>query len=242
LSKPAANTKHSYRMKELCELTGLTRQAIHYYVQQGLLPPGKKTGRNMAYYNDAHVERLRLIQKLQHERFLPLKAIKAILDDETGGFEPDQRQLLREVKDRLAGSPLSKPELTHTLDAATVCERHGVDPDELQRMAELHLLSVVDDGSGPRISADDEWLVEQWGNVRRLGFTNELGFGVDDLAIYEQAVSGVFDYEKSRMLERMTHLPPDRVAEMVEQIMPLIHQFMVRFHTAHIRNFFAAME
>ena len=27
-----------YRMKDLCEATGLPRQAIHFYIQQGLLP------------------------------------------------------------------------------------------------------------------------------------------------------------------------------------------------------------
>ena len=39
-----------YRMKDLCEASGLPRQAIHFYIQQGLLPPGQKTGRNMAWY------------------------------------------------------------------------------------------------------------------------------------------------------------------------------------------------
>jgi DNA-binding transcriptional MerR regulator len=63
-----------YRMKDLCEATGLPRQAIHFYIQQELLPPGRKTGRNMAWYTDEHIERLHLIKKLQHEQFLPLKA------------------------------------------------------------------------------------------------------------------------------------------------------------------------
>lgn len=68
---PAAESK--YRMREL---SGLPRQAIHFYIQQGLLPEGEKTGRNMAYYSAQHVERLKIIRKLQQERFLPLKAIR----------------------------------------------------------------------------------------------------------------------------------------------------------------------
>ena len=32
-----------YRMKDLCEATGLQRQAIHYYIKKGLLPSGHKT-------------------------------------------------------------------------------------------------------------------------------------------------------------------------------------------------------
>ena len=57
-----------FKMKDLCERTGLERQVIHFYIQQGLLPEGKKTGRNMAYYGEQHVERVKLIRKLQHER------------------------------------------------------------------------------------------------------------------------------------------------------------------------------
>ena len=80
-----------YKMKDLCERTGLGRQAIHFYIQRGLLPPGHKTGHNMAYYSEVHLERIQLIRKLQHERFLPLDAIKAILDEQelsAGGCPP----------------------------------------------------------------------------------------------------------------------------------------------------------
>ena len=46
----------AYRMKDLCELTGLPRQVIHFYIQQGLVPEGHKTGPNMAYYGEEHLE------------------------------------------------------------------------------------------------------------------------------------------------------------------------------------------
>ncbi|MEM6956901.1 MAG: MerR family transcriptional regulator, partial [Myxococcota bacterium] len=62
------------RMRDLCKASGLERQAIHFYIQQGLLPPGIKTGRNTAVYSSEHVERLHLIRQLKEERFLPLKA------------------------------------------------------------------------------------------------------------------------------------------------------------------------
>ena len=34
-----------YRMGELCTLTGLPRQVIHFYIHEGLLPEGTKTGK-----------------------------------------------------------------------------------------------------------------------------------------------------------------------------------------------------
>ncbi len=51
-----------FRMRDLVEQTGLTRETIHYYLSEGLLPPAIKTGRNTALYTEQHLERLRKIQ------------------------------------------------------------------------------------------------------------------------------------------------------------------------------------
>ena len=80
MAAPSIPSSPTYRMRDLCALTGLSRQAIHFYIQQGLLPPGHKTGRNTAFYGPEHVERVNVIRRLQHELFLPLKAIRALLD------------------------------------------------------------------------------------------------------------------------------------------------------------------
>ena len=66
-------------MRDLCARTGLSRQAIHFYVAQGLVEAPKKTGRTMGYYTEAHVERILLVRRLQEEHFLPLKAIRAMI-------------------------------------------------------------------------------------------------------------------------------------------------------------------
>src|SRR5688572_29910951 len=87
-SRTAGKRGFAYKMKDLVVASGLPRQAIHFYVKEGLLPPGKKTGRNTALYSEEHLTRLALIKKLKHERFLPLKAIKAVLDGRESGFTP----------------------------------------------------------------------------------------------------------------------------------------------------------
>ncbi len=233
---------HPYRMKDLSELTGLSRQAIHFYIQQGLVPPGHKTGRNMAYYDEEHVERLQLIRRLQHERFLPLKAIRAILEDETGSFDRSQRQLLLDVRDRLAASTLRADDGHGTVDASTVAVRAGVTMDELRQLAELGVLALIDDGGPLRIPESDAWIVDHWGRMRDAGLSRELGFGPADLAIYEHAMSTLFTAEKTLLLERVADLPADQVASMIERVLPLIHSFLARYHTAQVRNFFAAMD
>ena len=67
------------RMAELSRRSGVSRETIHFYLREGLLPPPRKVGRNMAWYDDSHVETLALIKRLQHEKFLPLSVIKKVL-------------------------------------------------------------------------------------------------------------------------------------------------------------------
>ena len=231
-----------YRMKDLCELTGLSRQAIHFYIQQGLLPPGEKSGRNMAWYSPEHVERLQTIRRLQHEQFLPLKAIKAVLDGETGGFEPVQRDLLRGVKQRLSGPVGAAPD-NRRIDARNIAARAKVSEEELRELGEAGVLPVVETDDGAlEIRAEDAWILEQWGRMRAAGFTRELGFEVTDLALYVEAVNTMFEQERALLLSRLSHLSPDRVASMIDGVLPLLNDFVTRYHTAQIRDFFAAMD
>lgn len=238
----AAVAPERYRMKDLCELTGLSRQAIHFYIQQGLLPPGEKSGRNMAWYGPEHVDRLQTIRRLQHEQFLPLKAIKAVLDGETGGFEPVQRDLLRDVKHRLSG-PVGAPPDNRRVDARAVADSAGISPEELREMADAGVLAVVESDTGAlEVRAEDAWIIEQWGRIRAAGFTAELGFEVADLMIYVEAVNHMFEQERALLLARMSHLSPEVVARMIDGVLPVLNDFLTRYHNGQIRDFFAAMD
>ncbi|HSL34194.1 MAG TPA: MerR family transcriptional regulator [Candidatus Limnocylindrales bacterium] len=72
-----------YSLTELAGLAGVTPRTVRYYVAQGLLPSPGTSGPG-AKYDDGHLDRLRLIRKLQREH-LPLAEIRqrlAGLDDE----------------------------------------------------------------------------------------------------------------------------------------------------------------
>lgn len=231
-----------YRMKDLCEKTGLPRQVVHFYIQQGLVPEGHKTGRNMAYYGEEHVERILLVRKLQHERFLPLKAIRALLEQREEAFTAAQRTQLRDIQAYLGPALRPREGRPATIDARAVLDRLGLDQDDLDGMVEIGLLATVtgDDGRA-LISDDDTWLLEHWAEVRRAGLTRELGFTTRDLAPYEAAIASMLQYETQMVASRAAHLPPERVAAMLERAMPLIHTFLARYHTARARDFFAML-
>jgi DNA-binding transcriptional MerR regulator len=227
-------------MKDVCDLTGLPRQAIHFYIQQGLVPAGRKTGRNMAYYGDIHVERLELVRKLQHERFLPLKAIRALLDDQDQAFSPTQREFLVGVKSHLARAYPGRASRPETVDALELLDRLALDRRELDRMIELDMLVTRDDEHGRmRIARDDVWMLEFLSQLRKIGLSPALGFDVSDLAFYEEAVSTLFARERTFLQDRLSELPPALVAEMLEKAIPIVHAFLVRYHEAKIRGFVA---
>ena len=230
-----------YKMKDLCRLTGMPRQAIHFYIQQGLVPPGHKTGRNTATYGEEHVARIRVVRQLQNERFMPLKAIRAVLDGEDDAFTPEQRALLVDVKHRLS-TTLARPQYAPRLEVKPLLVRHGLDRADLDDLVKAKVVEVV---KGPRgkllVSVDDAWAFDLYAQLRRAGFTRALGFDARLLRIYERAVAALFEQETEVLTDRLGKLPPAQVAPMLERAIPLVHQFFARYHEKKIRAFFATM-
>ncbi|MFV8749839.1 MerR family transcriptional regulator [Nannocystaceae bacterium ST9] len=231
-----------YRMKDLCELTGLDRQTVHFYIAKGLVPEGHKTGRNMAYYGAEHLERIRLIRELQHQRFLPLDAIRAVLDGEDAGFTHEQKAMLVEVKDRVADVLRDAREPTRPLlPLAGLLRTHAVSIEDIDRLVELGLLALVEVEGELHLPEHDVWLVELWGSLRAAGFSEALGFRVEDLAMYAEAIGELFRREIRSLVPRLAALPAERAAELFRRGLPLINSFLVRYHTAKARQFFTAI-
>lgn len=63
---------------ELADATGISRRAVRFYVQQGLIPPPVGKGRG-AHYESSHLERLRKVMELQEAGY-SLDAIRRLLE------------------------------------------------------------------------------------------------------------------------------------------------------------------
>ncbi|PRP91047.1 hypothetical protein ENSA5_58960 [Enhygromyxa salina] len=238
--KPAVDRQRwPYRMKDLCEHTGLDRQTVHFYIAKGLMPEGHKTKANMAYYGEEHLERLRLVLELKNERFLPLDAIRAVLDGEDEEFSPEQRALLVEVKERVADVLSASRESGSTVPIAPLLRKHGLDRGELRALEGLGLLGTVKIRGALHVPQDDVWVIELWAGLREAGFTRELGFDVQDLANYVGALDELFERELRELTPRLATLPADQVVELFRRGLPLINSFLVRYHQAKARAFFA---
>lgn len=235
-----------YRMKDLCERTGLPRQVVHFYIQQGLVPEGHKTGRNMAYYGDEHLERILLVRRLQHERFLPLRAIKALLNEQDEAFSPAQREFVQDVKSRLSRSLGARAGRPATIRVNELVQKLNVRMRDVDEMIEMGLVGSTEeraaDGQMVRVIArDDVWMVEAFAEFRTLGFTEEIGFGPQDIGMYAEAMTNLLVQETKLLAERLSKLPADVAAQMVERAAPLIHSFLGRYHDALIKNYLATL-
>ena len=85
------------RIAELARRAGVSRETIHFYLREGLLPRPRKTGRNMAYYDEGRVEHIQAIKRLQNEKYLPLSVIKKVLRGARAPGRPEDVELVAEL-------------------------------------------------------------------------------------------------------------------------------------------------
>jgi DNA-binding transcriptional MerR regulator len=76
-------TETEYTLTELATLAGVTPRTVRYYISVGLLPSPGQVGPG-ARYGDSHLQRVRLIRRLQAEH-LPLAEIR----DRLAGLDDD---------------------------------------------------------------------------------------------------------------------------------------------------------
>ncbi|HVP20564.1 MAG TPA: helix-turn-helix domain-containing protein [Anaerolineaceae bacterium] len=71
---------NEYSIQELSDLTGVPRRTIHFYTQQGILPPPQGAGLSTRYQQE-HLVRLKLIPYLRR-RSLRLDQIRTFLNEQ----------------------------------------------------------------------------------------------------------------------------------------------------------------
>ncbi len=75
-----SRTATFYQIGEVCQRTGLTPRALHYYDEIGLLVPSERLAGGHRLYTAADLERIEKIKDLKRLLGLSLSEIKRILD------------------------------------------------------------------------------------------------------------------------------------------------------------------
>jgi DNA-binding transcriptional MerR regulator len=173
-------------MKDLERVTGVGREAIRFYIHAGLLPEPERPSRNVAWYDQAFVERILLIKKLQQERFLPLSVIKGILGEATLP-SPVEVETLRALDGKLGadataeGAPRSEK-----LNAAA--KRIGLSVAEIRELADVGAIEITTRSGAQWLEGRSLAIAVEWAALRRAGYTRELGFKPEVAKLYVEMV------------------------------------------------------
>lgn len=127
------------KIAEVSEKTGVSRELVHHYLRQGLLP--RSTSR--AHYSEQQIRLLRQIKTLREDHHLPLEVIRGVFD--FFGFDPQRVEALTEADSlsrrmtRLAtaGEILS----SRTITAAQLIDQVEISADRLAAYVEARLVS-----------------------------------------------------------------------------------------------------
>jgi DNA-binding transcriptional MerR regulator len=208
------------KMKELAAASGVSAGTIKHYLREGLLPEPVKTSRNMAYYPPEFVDRIRLIKQLQEERFMPLKLIKSVLDD-----DPERARALAQLEDRILERALAGEQ--SRVSAAELRRRYEVPQEVLDRLAELEVLTPNSRGYGPR----DVEIVEAISRFRAGGYDERIGFTVYDTLRYKRALEELVKEEVQLLLDRLAgEMDPDRAVELIAAGSEPLNALMAALH------------
>ena len=197
------------KMSELAERSGVSAGTIKHYLREGLLGPQSdvvRTSRNMAYYPEGFVDRVKLIKRLQEERFMPLRVIRQVMAD-----DPERAVRVIELEDRILERAIEAGK-SGRVSRATVLATYEVPANVLVRLEELEVLTP-----GPRgYDADDVAIIEAIGRFRAGGYEEALGFTVYDTLRYREALAPLVEAEVRVLLDRLAgEVDVERAAQII---------------------------
>jgi DNA-binding transcriptional MerR regulator len=197
------------KMSELAERSGVSTGTIKHYLREGLLGDGdeiRRTSRNMAYYPPEFVDRIRLIKRLQEDRFMPLRLIREVVAQ-----EPERAARLLEIEDRILERAIEVSDAGR-VSRARVRETYDVPANVLARLEELGILTPNARG----YDADDIQIIEAISRFRAGGYEETIGFTVYDTLRYRDALQPLVEEEVAVLLDRLAgKVEVDRAVEII---------------------------
>jgi DNA-binding transcriptional MerR regulator len=216
-------------MSELAERSGVSAGTIKHYLREGLLDDGGevvRTSRNMAWYPPAFVERIRLIKRLQEERFMPLRVIKDVMDD-----DPSRAAALLELEDRIRERAVAADE-NGRVNADETERRYEVPRNVLDRLGDLGVLTPATGG----YDADDLRIIAAIARFRAGGYDERLGFTVFDTLRYREALAPLVQEEVRTLLDRLAgEVDVDRAVEIIASGAEPLRELIGAVHSKMLR-------
>jgi DNA-binding transcriptional MerR regulator len=222
-----------YRIKDVADRSGFSRETIRFYTNQGLLPPPVKTSHNMGWYTDRHLETLAMIRKLQNERFLPLKAIKSLMLGVSEDFEFSEQQLdvLGELRRLLA---TEHRDLVVNENAGELAKEMGLTRREQKELRDLGFAR-----SGAATFSDVE-VTRLWLQMKEAGLSEARGFSPKDLAYLIDLVDSAVTRELDVFQRRIDRMSASEVRKLLDVVVPSINSIFAILHERRLNAYVQA--
>ncbi len=192
------------KIGELVRKTGVQKETIRYYINNGLLPNPLKTGKNMAYYDDSYVERIKQIKELQLKYFLPLKVIREIVAQPNAELSASELVILRDtVSNLMRLQEIRRTYNPHTLEELS--RRTGLPKKEINEMEKCEMISSIRDENGRKTYLDsDIKVVEAFAGIRRGGMSSSMGFKVDQFRMQSDVIGTLAKEEVKDFVRKLS--------------------------------------
>jgi len=211
------------KMRELSKLTGVPPGTIRYYINEGLLPKPLKTHRNMAYYDESYVARIKLIRELQEKRYLPLSIIRQMLEQSENSMDSEEIKTLLELEGKLFRNISTFPEFQPP-DIEELSDRTGVSVETIEELERMSIISRQPDGL---FDEDCVKIVEILEKLREAGYTDEVGFGMEHIKMYLDMIEVLARQEVMTFSKAVTgRLSPDEMTAMAETGINLLNTLL----------------
>lgn len=221
------------KMKELEERTGVGREAIRFYIREGLLPEPERPKKNVARYSDAHIIRLKAIRRLQEERFLPLSVIKALLAADEGAAAIDAQAF--PALDRLLRDKLHASSENDKISLQQLMDETGLEDHQIENLDMIGMITIICENSQSYVQTIDASIARIWAQLNAVGFTEERGFTVEAARIYVEFVEWLTKAEVKMFYEHLANkLSTEDAAKFGERGITLVNEVITHMRTKAI--------
>jgi DNA-binding transcriptional MerR regulator len=224
---------HQGKMKisELVKQTGVSKETIHHYIREGLLRKPRKTGKNVADYNQNYVEQILLIKDLRENYYLPLPVIKKII--KRVKKQSSVTQFLSQLRNKYF-RPVDRLLSKQIVGRETFCEVTGLGHKWLHKAEAWGVITAELRNGQPVFSTDDVAIGKLMVDMDRIGFGPRDGHDPEDLKyisnfVKDFVVNNFNKYYQSNLDKLSSADYPDKAGQFHEVISLFFYHLYRKF-------------
>lgn len=210
------------KMRDLEQRTGVNRETIRIYLKQGLMPEPQRPKRNVADYGEEHVRAIEAIRRLQKKTRLPLYLIRRAMEGDTTVMPADASAFPH--LDSLIAARAGVDDAL--LPLASLRARYPKVHSDARALEKVGAIRLCTRQGKLHLSRIDAQLVSLWGDMRKAGFTEALGFHPEVCELHVKAAEQLAHAELKIFLQSLRGRGSEgQAADMAQAALTLLLSF-----------------